>query len=99
DLIPTWVPLRIFLTYVTGLGHIAAGLGLLFMVLPRLAATLEAIMLAIFAVVVWAPRIAAAPTGRLQATAFLITTAISGAAWIIAGSLERVPLAKPALVP
>lgn len=98
DLIPTWVPFRVAFTYVTGLGHIAAGLGLLFMVLPRLAATLEAIMLAIFAVVVWAPRIAAAPTGRLQATAFLITTAISGAAWIVAGSLERVPVAKAVLV-
>lgn len=91
DLIPTWLPARIGLTYLTGAGHIAAGVGIMFMVLPRLAATLEAVMLAIFAVLVWAPRLAAAPTSRFAATAFLITTAISGAAWVVATSLRRVP--------
>lgn len=93
DLIPTWLPFRVALTYVTGVGHIAAGVGILFSMLPRLAATLEAIMLAIFAVLVWAPRVIAAPVGRLQWTAFFITTAISGAAWVIAGSVESLPSA------
>ena len=90
DLIPTWLPFRVALTYITGLGHIAAGIGILFGIFPRLAATLEAIMLALFAVLVWAPRVAAAPTNRFPATALLITTAISGAAWAVASSLDAV---------
>lgn len=88
--VPAWLPFRVGLTYFTGTAQIAAGLGLLFGVLPRLAATLEASALAVFGLLVWAPRLVAAPTNRLSATALLITFAVSGAAWIVAGSLEDV---------
>jgi len=90
QLVPAWLPFRVGLTYVTGTAHIAAGLGILFGVLPRLAATLEASMLAVFGLLVWAPRVAAAPTNRFPATAMLITLAVSGAAFIVATSLESV---------
>ena len=88
--VPAWLPFRVGLTYFTGTAQIAAGLGLLFGVLPRLAATLEAGALAVFGLLVWAPRVVAAPTNRLSATALLITFAVSGAAWMVAGSLEHV---------
>jgi uncharacterized membrane protein len=90
QLVPAWLPFRIGITYFTGTAQIAAGFGLLLGVLPRLAATLEASALAVFGLLVWAPRVAAAPTNRLAATALLITFAVSGAAWIVAGSLENV---------
>ena len=100
DLVPAWLPNRTAFTYLTGSAHIAAGLGLLLAVLPRLAVTLEAVMLASFAMLVWAPRIVATPAERLPATAFLITTAISGATWLVAGTLDRVPwLSLPRIAP
>ena len=43
-LIPPWLPFHVPLAYLTGAAHIAAGAAILFDVLPRLAATLEAVM-------------------------------------------------------
>jgi uncharacterized membrane protein len=88
-LVPAWLPFRTGITYFTGVAQIAAGLGILFGVLPRLAATLEASALAIFGLLVWLPRLVATPA-RLSATAMLITFAISGAAWIVASALRDV---------
>ncbi len=99
QLVPAWLPFRVGITYFTGAAQIAAGLAILLGVLPRLAATLEASALAAFGLLVWAPRVASAPTNRLSATAMLVTFAVSGAAWIVASSLEdiawlRAPWAK-----
>ncbi len=54
-LIPAVFPFHTELVYFTGTAHCAAGLGVLFSVLPRLAARLEAAMLAIFTLAVWVP--------------------------------------------
>jgi hypothetical protein len=56
---------------ITGAGQIAAGLGLLFSVLPKIAATIEAIMITLFTVLCWAPAIAAAPKERMPWTGLL----------------------------
>ena len=88
-LIPAWLPWRVPLAYVTGIAHMAAGVALVSGVRARLAATLEGVMLALFALLVWAPRIAAAPTNRFSATAFLITIASAGAAGIAAFEISR----------
>jgi uncharacterized membrane protein len=87
DLVPAWLPFRTGWTYLTGAGHIAAGLGVLFSIWPRLAATMEAAMLGIFTLCVWAPAILAAPTTRLPWTAFFISWAIAAAAWVVADSI------------
>lgn len=42
ELVPTWLPLRVSWVYLTGAGHVAAGLAILIGVVPRLAAVLEA---------------------------------------------------------
>jgi hypothetical protein len=42
SMVPAWLPGRTGLAYLTGAFHVAAGLGLLVGILPRLAATLEA---------------------------------------------------------
>lgn len=89
-LVPAWIPSRAAVADLTGAAQIAAGLGLLFGVLPRLAATLEAILLGLFTMLVWLPRIVAAPKDRLPATAFLISAATTGAACVVAGSLAGV---------
>lgn len=87
SLVPAWLPFRTGWAYLTGAGHIAAGLGVLFSVLPRLAASLEAGMLAVFTLVVWGPRIVATPAGgRGLWTEFVVSWAITAAAWLIADS-------------
>ena len=63
-LIPTWLPLRTGWAYVTGIGQIACGIGILLSIFARVAATVEAAMLTVFAVLVWVPAVVAEPTAR-----------------------------------
>jgi len=84
DLIPAWIPGRMFFAYLTGAGHVAAGLGVLFSVLPRLALFAEAAMLSSITLLVWVPRVLAHPTARMPWTAFWISWIISAAIWVLA---------------
>ncbi|HEY1986365.1 MAG TPA: DoxX family protein [Terracidiphilus sp.] len=84
QLIPAWLPFHTGWAYLTGAGHIACGLALLFSVLPRLAAYAEAGMIGIFTLLVWAPAIIAAPQQRLPWTAFFISWIIGAAALAVA---------------
>jgi uncharacterized membrane protein len=87
DLIPAWMPFRPFWAYITGAGHIAAVLGVLFSVIPRLAATAEAAMLSIITVLVWVPAVIAAPRTRMPWTAFFISWAITAAVCVVAQNI------------
>ena len=92
-MIPAWLPLPLTLAYLTGLGHIATGIALLCMTLPRLAATLEALMLSSFVLLVHVPSIGAAPppfwAPSYEAELFvgLAALAIAASGWTIASSL------------
>lgn len=82
--VPAWLPVPAFFSSLAGAGHIAAGLGLLFGVLPRLAAMMEAAMVMSFALLVWLPGILARPGDRQQWTDFWVTWAVGAAAWVVA---------------
>jgi uncharacterized membrane protein len=60
-MVPTWLPGRLGFAYITGIAHLAAGIGIMVGILPRLAATLEAIMMSLFGLVVWVPSFFAEP--------------------------------------
>ena len=90
-LIPSWLPFHVTLAYFTGAAHIAAGIGILFGVLPRLAATLEAVMVSLFTVIVWIPVVTATPANRFDLSEICVSAAISGAAWTVAGSFRGRP--------
>jgi uncharacterized membrane protein len=94
DLVPAWLPYRMFWAYITGVGQIACGLGVLFSVLPRTAARVEAGMISLFTLLVWVPAILAAPTARMPWTAFFISWAIGAAAWTVAQNIPPNALAK-----
>jgi len=85
-LIPSWLPFHVPLAYFTGAAHIAAGIGILFCVLPRLAATLEAVMVSLFTLLVWVPMVIAAPSTLANWAELCISAAISGSAWAVAAS-------------
>lgn len=91
DLVPPWLPYRPGWAYLTGAGQIAAGLGVLFSVLPRIAALAEGGMLTLFTLLVWGPAIITAPTTRMPWTAFFISWAIAGAAFVVANNIPRRP--------
>ena len=84
--VPAWLPFRLAWVYLTGAGSIAASLAILFGIVPRLAATLEAAMLTIITLLVWGPGVIATPTDRTQWTALIISFAIAGGAWLVAGA-------------
>jgi uncharacterized membrane protein len=95
DLVPAWLPFRTGWAYLTGLAQIACGIGVLFSMYPRVAATTEAGMLSLFTFLVWGPAILAAPMTRLPWTAFFISWAITAGAWLVANNITTKKSAKP----
>jgi uncharacterized membrane protein len=90
-MVPAWFPVRTGFAYLTGAGHLAAGVGILLAILPRLAAMLEAIMISIFVLTIHIPGAASAPASRMQWTMLFVASALAGAAWAVARSLRTCP--------
>jgi uncharacterized membrane protein len=80
--VPAWFPLRIGWVYLTGAGHIAAGLAILFGVVPRLAAVLEAAQITAFVLIAHMPSVYAAPGDRVQWAMLVYAIAIAASAWL-----------------
>jgi uncharacterized membrane protein len=87
ELVPAWLPLRTGWAYLTGVGQMACGTGVLCSIYPRVAATTEAGMLSLFTLLVWIPAILEAPRTRLPWTAFFISWAITSGAWLVANNI------------
>jgi len=89
-MVPAWLPAHLALAHLTGAGHIAAGVGILFGILPGLAATLEALMISAFILLLHIPGVIAAPGSRLQWTMLFVASTLAGAAWAVAGSMRSI---------
>jgi uncharacterized membrane protein len=104
-MVPAWLPSRMGLVYLTGAAHAAAGFGLIVGILPRLAATLEAIMLSLFGVLVWLPSFFAQPVPEWarppqnQWSETFVSFLLAAAAWIVAESLRSTPWGFAPTVP
>jgi uncharacterized membrane protein YphA (DoxX/SURF4 family) len=98
SLVPPWLPFRTAWADLTGAGQIAAGLGVLLSIFPRLAAASEAAMLSIFTILVWVPAIITTPT-ESNWVEFLFTFALAGACWVVAESIpgKGLPSLKPSM--
>lgn len=96
-MVPAWLPGRLALAYFTGLGHIAAGIGVIVGILPRLAATLEAIMMTLFGLLVWLPSFFAQPRPvwatppHSQWSEVVVNIVLATSAWIVATALKDRP--------
>jgi uncharacterized membrane protein YphA (DoxX/SURF4 family) len=86
EAVPAWLPFGIGWAALTGVGHIAAGIAIAFGILPRLAATLEALMIAVFVLLVHVPGVIGAPRDRLEWSMLAVAAVIDGAAWVVARS-------------
>jgi uncharacterized membrane protein len=84
--VPHWLAAPRAWAYITGAGQIASGLGVLFGVLPRIAAWAEAGQITIYTLLVWLPALLTAAT-RLNRTTFAISWIFGAAAWVVAQNM------------
>ena len=91
--VPHWLPAPRVWAYLTGAGQIASGLGVLFGVLPRIAAWAEAGQITVYTLLVWLPALLTLRRA-LNRTAFFISWIFGAAAWVVAQKLagERTAL-------
>jgi uncharacterized membrane protein YphA (DoxX/SURF4 family) len=85
-MIPAWLPMRLDLAYFTGAVHALMGLALLAGFQRRWSATLEALMMSSFVLLVHLPRVAAKPGDRTELTLLFVAVTLSAAAWTVAAS-------------
>ncbi|MFC3714456.1 hypothetical protein ACFOMD_17950 [Sphingoaurantiacus capsulatus] len=81
NMIPAWIPERLFWAWATGVAHCLAGLAILAGVQARHAASLMTAMCLSFALILHVPAIIAKPDSHAAWVMFFITVAIAGAAW------------------
>lgn len=91
SLVPKWLGFPLGWTYLTGAASLAAAAGMLFAVLPRLAASLEAAMLWTFTLLVWIPRVASGPHDQGNWSELFLSAAIASGAWLVAETYRGVP--------
>lgn len=93
SMVPGWLPGRLPLAYFTGACHVAAGLAIIVGIVPRLAATLEAVMMSMFGLLVWVPSFFAQPRPswakppEQQWSELVVTLVLAVSAWVVAISL------------
>ena len=85
-LIPAWLPWHEAWAYVTGATFIAAGIAVAVDVLARPAATLSALQLGLFGLIVWVPRVLTGNVNDFQRGEFITTCALTAGAWVVADS-------------
>lgn len=88
-LVPAWLPFHTGWGYLTGAAHIAAGLGVLLGIYPRLAAAMEAAMLSAFTFLVWIPLLVAKPSTQFLWSEISMSWAVSAGAWVVAASIAK----------
>ncbi len=85
ELVPTWIPpSQRFWALLTTIAFALAAIAILINRQARLALRLMTIMLALFGVLVWIPRLIAHPEAHLNWSEFGLTFLITGAAWMVA---------------
>ncbi len=91
-LVPGWLPWHMFWAYFTGATFIAASVAVLFGLFGRLAVTLSALQMGLFALLVWAPRVlTGTPLSAFQWGEVVMTLALTAAAWVVADSYRGTP--------
>lgn len=87
-LVPKWIPPnQMFWAVLTTVAFALAAVAILINRRARLAARLMTLMLALFGVLVWVPRLVTHPEAHLNWSEFALTVLIAGAAWVVGDSV------------
>ena len=86
DFPPAWIAHWLGWGYLVGVAYIAAGLAVLFGLAARLAAIMTAWMMSALTVLCWGSFVLQAPANRTNWTGLMISSALTGAAWLVAAS-------------
>ncbi|GAB3789814.1 hypothetical protein [Dyella agri] len=89
-LIPYWLHAPVFWAYLTGGAYLAAGAAIVFNVLARLAATLSAMMMGLFLLLIWLPMVVAGHISAFHWGETYATWVLTAAAWVVADSYRGV---------
>jgi hypothetical protein len=88
-LIPSWIPGHLFWAYFVGVAFVAAALSIGTHIKAGLAATWLGIMFLLWVLVLHLPRVAAALHNGNEWTSLFVALAMSGGAFLVAGSSSR----------
>jgi uncharacterized membrane protein len=90
-LIPTWLLWPVFWAYFTGTAYLAAGVAVLAGVFARLAATLAAVQMGSFILLVWLPIIVAGKMTDFNWGEIVVNFALVAGAWVVSETYVGVP--------
>jgi uncharacterized membrane protein YphA (DoxX/SURF4 family) len=89
QMVPVWMPVRLFWVYFVGLALMCAAISLVTMKFVRLSATLLGVLFFVFVLTIYLPFAVRHPTNRMGLNFVLRESSFAGGAWALAGSQSR----------